>query len=123
MFANNMMVMNLGFPDVCLEGPVPVPLPNMSETAEALPTVPNVLIEFTPVQNLNSMVLMSEGDMGLGVASGMCMGPTKPLLGAFTVLVDAMPMTRLTSFNLQNLDNCPGVSLVPGQFTLLCLSP
>ena len=123
MFANNMMVMNLGFPDVCLEGPIPVPLPNISETAEALPTVPNVLIEFTPVQNLSSMVMMSEGDMGLGVASGMCMGPTIPLLGSFTVLVDAMPMTRLTIFNLQNLDNCPGVSLVPGQFTLLCLSP
>ena len=123
MFANNMMVMNLGFPDVCLDGPIPIPFPNISETEMALPTVPNILIEFTPAQNLSSMVVMSEGDLGLGVACGICMGPTIPLLGSFTVLVDAMPMTRLTSFNLQNLDNCPGVSLVPGQFTLLCLSP
>jgi hypothetical protein len=123
MFANNMMVMNFGFPDVCLEGIIPVPLPNFSETMMAIPTAPNILIEFTPAQNILSIVMMSEGDMGMGVASGMCMGPTFPLLGAMTCLVEAMPMTRLTTMNLQNLSNCPGMSLVPGQFTLLCLSP
>ncbi|CAN1483862.1 Domain of unknown function DUF4150 [Burkholderiaceae bacterium] len=123
MFANNMMVMNMGFPDVCLEGPIPVPFPNISETEEALPSAPNILIEFTPAQTLLSWVVMSEGDVGLGVASGMCMGPTIPLVGSFTVLAEAMPMTRMTSMNLQNLSNCPGLSLVPGQFTVLCLAP
>ena len=123
MFANNMMVMNFGFPDVCLEGPVPIPFPNISETVEALPSAPNILVEFTPIQTMMSWVIMSEGDVGLGVASGMCMGPTIPLTGSFTVLSEAMPTTRLTSMNLQNLSNCPGMSLVPGQFTFLLLAP
>jgi hypothetical protein len=123
MFANNMMVMNLGFPDVCLEGPVPIPFPNISETEMALPTAPNILVEYTPIQTVLSWVVMSEGDIGLGVASGMCMGPTIPLMGSFTVLSEAMPTTRMTSMNLQNLSNAPGMSLVPGQFTLLLLAP
>lgn len=123
MFANNMMVMNLGFPDVCLDGPVPIPFPNISETEMALPTAPNILVEYTPIQTVLSWVVMSEGDIGLGVASGMCMGPTIPLMGSFTVLSEAMPTTRMTSMNLQNLSNAPGMSLVPGQFTLLLLAP
>jgi hypothetical protein len=123
MFANNMMVMNLGFPDVCLEGPVPIPFPNISETEMALPSAPNILVEYTPIQTVLSWVVMSEGDIGLGVASGMCMGPTIPLMGSFTVLSEAMPTTRMTSMNLQNLSNAPGMSLVPGQFTLLLLAP
>jgi hypothetical protein len=123
MFANNMMVMNFGFPDVCLEGPVPIPFPNISETEMALPTAPNILVEYTPIQTVLSWVVMSEGDIGLGVASGMCMGPTIPLMGSFTVLSEAMPTTRMTSMNLQNLSNAPGMSLVPGQFTLLLLAP
>ena len=109
MFANNMLVnMNLGFPDVCLTpmGPVitPVPYPNISTTDMALPTVPNVLIEGTPGQNMLSM------------------GPTIPLEGAFTVLVNAMPITRLTTENIQNMTNCPGTTITPGQFTMLVLA-
>jgi hypothetical protein len=126
MFSNNMLVMNMGFPDVCLVPmpiPVPTPFPNMSMTAMAVSTAPNVLVGFTPAQNMLSIVMMSMGDIGAGVACGMCMGPTFPLTGAFTVLVNAAPMTRMTSMNLQNLTNCPGMSLVPGQFTTLCLSP
>ena len=130
MFANNMLVnMNLGFPDVCLTpmGPVitPIPYPNISTTDMALPTVPNVLIEGTPGQNMLSMVMLSLGDdtglMG-GVACGMIMGPTIPLEGAFTVLVNAMPITRLTTENIQNMTNCPGTTITPGQFTMLVLA-
>ena len=120
-----MLVTNIGFPDVCLVPmpiPVPTPFPNISMTAMAIPTAANVLIGFTPAQNMLSIVAMSSGDLGLGVASGICMGPTFPLTGAFTVLVNAAPMTRMTSMNLQNLTNCPGASLIPGQFTTLCLS-
>jgi hypothetical protein len=122
MFSNNMMNMNMGFPDCCDDGPIVIPFPNISETELALPTAPNILMEFTPAGNLLSWVVMSEGDMGIGLASGMCMGPTIPMSGAFTVLVEAMPMTRLTSMNLQNLSNCPGMTLVPGQFCCLCLA-
>ena len=126
MFSNNMMVMNMGFPDVCLmPGPIPIPIPypNISMTALAIPTAPNVLIGFTPAQNMLSMVTMSLGDLGIGVACGMCFGPTFPMLGSFTTLVGCAPMTRMTSMNIQNLSNCPGMSLVPGQFTTLCLAP
>lgn len=123
MFANNMMVMNMGFPDVCIDGIIPIPFPNISDTEMAIPTAPNILIEFTPAQTMLSIVMMSEGDMGIGVACGMCMGPTMPMDGAFTVLCEAMPMTRLTTMNIQNLTNCPGMSIVPGQFTVLCLAP
>lgn len=131
MFANNMMVnMNLGFPDVCLTpmGPVitPVPYPNISTTDMAIPTVPNVLLDGTPAQNLLSWVVFSQGDdTGIlgGVASGMDMGPTIPDTGAETVLVNAMPMTRLTSTNIQNMTNCPGMTITPGQFMMLVLAP
>jgi hypothetical protein len=127
MFSNNMLVMNMGFPDVCLTPmvpvPIPLPYPNMSYTASAIPTAPTVLIGFLPAQNMLSIVPISMGDLGLGAASGMCMGPTFPLTGSFTTLVMGAPMTRLTSMNIQNLSNCPGASLVPGQFTTLCLAP
>ena len=49
----------------------------------------------------------------MGVASGMVMGPSRPVLPALKTLVGGMPATRLTSMNIQNSTNCPGVRLVP----------
>ena len=130
MFANNMMaVMNLGFPDVCLTpmGPVvtPVPYPNISTTDMAIPTAPTILIGGTPAQNLLSIVTFSQGDdtgvLG-GVACGMDMGPTMPILGSFVLLLDGMFATRLTSMNTQNLINAPGMTITPGQVCMLVLS-
>ena len=129
MFANTMMgATNIGFPDVCLTpaGPalVPTPYPNLSMTTMAVPTLPTILIEGTPAQNLLSIVPMSQGDVGNGVASGVCMGPTTPTLGATTCLFEAMPATRMTSMNNQNLTNCPaGMTVVPSQFGMLLLAP
>ena len=127
MFANSMAgTINLGFPDICLVPmPLPVPVPeiNMSETFVGLPTVPNILLDFVPAQNMLSWEMISEDDFGVGVASGMCMGPTIPLTGSFTTLFNFMPLTRLTSMNLQNLSNAPGMSITPSQLTLLCLAP
>lgn len=130
MFANSMMAtMNLGFPDVCKTpvGPAvtPVPYPNISETSNALPTVPNILLAGTPAQNLASIVPLSTGDstgvLG-GVVSQTEMGMTRPTTGAFTILYDGMPATRLTSINAQNMNNCVGVSITPSQFTVVLLS-
>jgi len=130
MFANSQMGgMNLGFPDVCLTpmpAPVPVPYPNISTGMMGLPAAYRLLFGGTPAHNLSTMVPLSNGDnvgVNMGVASGMVMGPTRPMTGAFTVLAGGVPATRMTSMNIQNSTNCPGMSLVPSQFKVLLLAP
>jgi len=131
MFQNTMGGgMNLGFPDVCLTpspvGPVPIPYPNMSmgPTTVAPTTALTVLTDFMPSCNLMSMTATSVGDstgVAMGVASGMIMGPTHNVLGSFTVLKQGVPASRMTTVTMQNNTNCPGISLVPSQVTVLTL--
>lgn len=131
MFQNTMGGgMNLGFPDVCLTpspvGPVPIPYPNMSmgPTTVAPTTALTVLTDFMPSCNLMSMTATSVGDstgVAMGVASGMIMGPTHNVLGSFTVLKQGVPAARMTTMTMQNNTNCPGISLVPSQVTVLTL--
>lgn len=130
MFANTqMMGMDLGFPDVCLTPvmvPVPIPYPNVAMGPMGVGAVPNVMFGGTPAHNLATMVPLTNGDnagVNLGVASGMVMGPSRHLTGAFTVLVGGAPVTRMTSMSLQNSTNCPGARLVPSQVTVMVLSP
>jgi len=131
MFANTqMMGMALGFPDVCLTptpaGPVPVPYPNISMTPMAVGFVPTVLTMCMPNHNMATMVPMTNGDnagVATGVASGTVMGPQRHLTGAFTVLINGMPATRLTSVSLGNSTNCPGAQIVPSQVAVLMLAP
>jgi hypothetical protein len=131
MFANTqMMGMDLGFPDVCLTpaGPVmvPIPYPNIAMGPTAIPSQVTVIIMATPAHNLGTTTPLTNGDnagVGEGVASGMVMGPSRHLTGAFTVLFGGMPATRLTSMTLQNSTNAPGVRLVPSQPTVVLLAP
>lgn len=130
MFANSqMMGMDLGFPDVCLTptpAPVPIPYPNIAAGPMGVPAAYNVLFMATPAHNMSTTIPLTNGDnagVNMGVASGMVMGPSRPVTGAFTVLVGGMPATRLTSMNLQNSTNCPGVRLVPSQLKVLLLAP
>jgi hypothetical protein len=129
MFGNSMMGgLNLGFPDVCLTPPVPepIPYPNLSIGPMAVPAVYNVLWCCTPALNLLSTNVMSQGDdpgIALGLVSHLVMGPTRPVTGAFTVLVGGIPATRLTSINEQNLFNSPGMSITPSQLNVLLLAP
>ena len=51
------------------------------------------------------------------------MGPSRHVTAAFTVLVQGMPATRLTSVSIQNSTNCPGVRTVPSQTVLVLLAP
>ena len=51
------------------------------------------------------------------------MGPSRHLTGAFTVLLNGMPASRVTSTSLQNSTNCPGVRVVPSQTIVLLLAP
>ena len=129
MFANAQQGgMDFGFPDVILTptpaGPIPMPFPNMAEGPLKVPAVYNVLCGGTPAHNMGTMSPITEGDpVGAGAASGTVIGPSRHLTGAFTVLLQGMPATRLTSSSLQNSTNCPGVRTVPSQPLVLLLAP
>ena len=49
------------------------------------------------------------------------MGPDRGILGSFMSLVGGLPGMRLTSLNIQNMTNAPGISLTPAQVTTLLL--
>jgi hypothetical protein len=131
MFLNSqMMGTDIGFPDVCLTpaGPavVPIPYPNVAMGPMAVPNVPTILCNFMPVHNMGTMVPLTNGDnagVAMGVASGTVMGPRRHLTAAFTVLVNGMPATRVTSVSLSNNTNCPGARLVPSQVGVVVLAP
>jgi hypothetical protein len=133
MFANTQMGgLNLGFPDVCLTPvppaptPVPIPYPNLSFGPLGVPFVPMVLYGGTPAHNLATMIPISVGDnpgIATGVASGTVMGPTRSITAAFSVLVGGLPCTRLTSVNIHNSTNAPGMRIVPSQVRVLLLAP
>jgi hypothetical protein len=131
MFANTqMMGMDMAFPDVCLTpaGPamVPIPYPNIAMSPTAIPSQMIVMIMAMPAHNLATVTPLTNGDnagVGMGVASGLVMGPSRHLTGSFTVLFGGVPATRLTSMSLQNSTNAPGARLVPSQPTVLLLAP
>ncbi|MGL1932061.1 MAG: DUF4150 domain-containing protein [Desulfotalea sp.] len=124
--------MDMGFPDVCLTpaGPVPVPIPypNIAESAVTAPAVYNVLTDCMPTLNMMSMGLVSEGDepgVLMGVVSHLESGQTDYLVGCITILAGGAPVQRLTSVTGQNslgvMPNCPGMCIVPSQCTVLTL--
>ena len=129
MFANTqMMGIDTGFPDVCLTPPVPVPIPypNIAAGPMGVPAAYNILFMGLPAHNMGTTIPMTNGDnvgVNMGVASGTVMGPSRHLTAAFTVLVDCMPATRLTSVALQNSTNCPGARIVPSQTVVVLLAP
>ena len=122
----------MGFPDVCLTptpaGPVPIPYPNIAMSANCPNPTYNILMECAPTLNSMSTVAMSNGNepgtLG-GVASHMIDGQGEFLVGSMTVMVDGVPLQRLTSMTGQNCMvkslNAPGVCLVPSQFCVLVL--
>lgn len=125
MFANtNLGVLNLGFPDVCIVGPVPVPEVNLDVSITNVPTVFNVIFGAGLAENLLTISAISAGDAGVGVVSGMCLGPKRSFLGSFKTMVGCMFASRLTSINGQNglLPNIVGFSITPAQFKVLLLS-
>jgi len=124
--------MSLGFPDVCMTptpvGPIPIPYPNMATgaTSNPLTTALTVLTDCMPSLNQMSQTMISMGDnagVNMGVASGMVMGPQEFILGSLTVLKEGAPAQRMTSITGHNglSMNCPGVTLVPSQVTVLVL--
>lgn len=128
MFGNAQMGgLNLGFPDVCLTPPamIPVPYPNVSLGPMGFPPSPTTFWMFTPAHHLMTKPMMSMGDVPgvAGVASGTVMFMTHHVTGSFTTLLNGLPATRMTSMNIQNNTNCPGMTIVPAQFRVLILAP
>ena len=129
MFATTILPgLYLGFPDVCLTPPmaIPIPYPNLALPPLGVPAVYEILYMCTPAHNFATTIVMSLGDtpgVMLGVASGMVMGPSRNLTGAFTVLTGGLPTARMTSIGITNLTNCPNVDIVPSQIKVLLLAP
>lgn len=133
MFAQSMGAgVNFGFPDVCLTpigpAPVPIPYPNIEETATSAPAAYNVLMDCMPAINQLSFGLVSEGDepgVEMGLISHIESGQSEYLVGCITILTDGVPQQRLTSVTGQNcmavLPNAPGMNIAPSQVTVLTL--
>ena len=122
-----MMGLDFGLPDVCkLPTLVPVPFPNLAMPEMAVGAAYNILNVCAPAHTVATTVPITMGDdAGLlgGVISQTDMGPSRRITGSFTILLDGMPATRLTSMGPQNTINCAGVSILPSQLTVLYLAP
>jgi hypothetical protein len=122
-----MMGLDFGLPDVCkLPTLIPVPFPNIALPEMAIGAAYNILNVCAPAHTLVTTIPLTQGDdAGLlgGLISQTDMGPSRRVTASFTILLDGMPATRLTSMGPQNLINCPGITLVPSQLTVLYLAP
>jgi hypothetical protein len=133
MFANCQMGgTNMGMPDVCKTpvGPaiVPLPYPNISMGATAMPSsaAMKVLIAGGFAHTVGTQIPMSNGDqpgVAGGLISGGIMGPTKFLMGSMATFFGGKPAARLKSMTGQNGSsmNVPGVTIAPAQTKVLIL--
>jgi hypothetical protein len=132
MFINtNLGVMNLAFPDVCktMVGPVmvPIPYPNIAVSVTHIPSQFKVIIGGGLAENLITSGTISNGDqvgIVMGLVSNLIIGPDRPFLGSFKVLIGGIFTTRLTSINGQNgmPSNAVGISITPSQIRVMALT-
>lgn len=132
MFINtNLGVMNLAFPDVCktMVGPVmvPIPYPNIAISVTHIPSQFKVIIGGGLAENLITSGTISNGDqvgIVMGLVSNLIIGPDRPFLGSFKVLIGGIFTTRLTSINGQNgmPSNAVGISITPSQIRVMALT-
>lgn len=132
MFANtNLCVTNFAFPDVCNVptpvGPIPTPFPNFAISISHVPSQFSLFIQCGLAENLVTQGTISNGDepgIGLGVVSGLEIGPDRYMMGSVKVCFGGVFATRLTSVVGQNgmLPNAVGMSITPSQVCVLVLS-
>ncbi|MBI3897235.1 MAG: DUF4150 domain-containing protein [Gammaproteobacteria bacterium] len=130
MFLNiNLGVLNLCFPDVCYlitpVGPIPLPLVNLTFSCTKFPPVFRVIIGGGMSENLFSFSPISIGDeagTGMGMISGMIIGPDHTIIGSFTVFLECAPATHMLSLTIQNMINGIGLSLTLMQPRVLVCS-
>jgi hypothetical protein len=126
---NSFPALNLGFPDVCMTviglAPVPVPYPNIAIESSGFPFPPNIFIGGSPVHNLATTLVPSQGDLPgfSGVGSGTVLGTGNTFVNSNTVLHGALPTKRVTSMGTSNLTNSPSIASTPNNFSVLLLAP
>ena len=119
--SNKGVGMNIGFPDVCLTPPIPLPIPypNLALNVMAVPFSPIVKVTMMPALNLASKIPITMGD-DAGVAH-----PVFKQTGAYTmgnpiVYVDKLPAINLLCPTTGNAMNNPiGAVLIPSVTNVL----
>ncbi|AOK29362.1 MULTISPECIES: DUF4150 domain-containing protein [Burkholderia] len=119
--------MALSGSDVCKTPPlgIPVSYSNIANKPEAVPNVPNMLINGGPAHNMNTIIPVTHGDEGGsmgGVASGTVASQSRHVTGSGKVLIQGAPETRLTDTNMPNNQNTAGQTIVPSQTITMTLS-
>ncbi|MBB1598099.1 DUF4150 domain-containing protein [Achromobacter sp. UMC46] len=115
----------LGFPDVCKTPVLPVPHIDVSTSSMGIPVVWNVWLCCAPMHNMVTPIPVTLGDtagVGGGVISQTFMGQARYMTGAFTVLVRAAPLVRVTSLTVQNTINTPGFKAATPQKSMFALA-
>ncbi len=116
---NNLTVVHAGssgmamsFPDVCKTptpaGPVPIPYPNIAQSADTADGSSTVKIDGNPIMLKSSNFKMSSGDeagSAMGVASNKIKGKALPVNASFDVKVDGKNTFRLTDPMQTNADS------------------
>jgi hypothetical protein len=113
--SNRGIGMSLGFPDVCLTPPVPlpVPYPNMGFNAMSAIFSPVVKVSMLPALNMASFVPMTMGDE-LGIAHPTFKGTGRYTMGNPIVHIDMLPAINLLCPTTGNNFNDPlGVVVMP----------
>jgi hypothetical protein len=114
--------------DVCKTpspaGPIPVPYINIGMLSSCVLTVAKVLIGMKETVVLGSMIVPSKGDepgVGLGVASGMVMGPIRFQKYSSKVYAQGRPMVHHTAVTGHNgtVPNTIGAQTAPSQLKVL----
>lgn len=124
--------LNLGFPDICLTPPLPVPIPYLNYVTSSL-TIPSTanlrhLACGAPVclsTMAGSVTCLTQGDEGGvlgGVASGTFMGVRFNILGSSKVFSAGRPVHKMLGITLHNTCNIIGATLTPAQPKVLVLS-
>jgi len=95
--------MAMSFPDVCKTptpaGPVPIPYPNIAQSADTADGTSTVKIDGNPIMLKSSNFKMSSGDeagSAMGVASNKIKGKALPINASFDVKMDGKNTFRLT---------------------------
>ena len=128
--------MSYAYPDCCYMPvvtaagtiPTPTPLPNLSYSAVASPSVDDVTIDCMPAVNNLSYDAISSGDetgtLG-GLVSATFDGETMYMVGCVTITVGGAPAQRLASVTgnncLGSVCNTVGGTIVASQYTVLGL--
>ena len=128
MFANSQVGgTDVASPDVCLTPPLPAAIAYTHSAAgnRAIPNVQNVLLCGGPADIMGTVVPQTSGDgpgvVG-GVGSGTVMSSSRHVTGANTVILQGMPVTRMTSTSKQNSGNASGSRTEPSQSKVVVLS-